>query len=1413
MNRTESGPAAFARERGHRRPPAWPMSGWLLLATMSSCCLPAVSSSARAEPPHTLAITGVRIVTGDGRIVERGTILIDGGRIVELGEDVAVPAYAEVLDAAGRVAYPGFIDAHSRLGIPQAERPEKERRRVEDESPDPKQGPLSETRAANRRGVRPEARAEVLYAPSPEALEKHRQAGFTAALVSPGKGILAGTSAAVNLSDSPIRRTILATGVAQHAGFAAGEPGSYPGSLLGIIAQFRQAMHDARWYVQTRRHAARHPRTTRRPPLDRALDALQPVLTGRVPLIFQADTEDEIRRALDLAEEFNVNLIISGAAEAWRLTDQLKARRVPVIVSLDFPEEPEYGKKNRKKKEPQQTPTSQSAAESTTRPADDTGEQERVYEPLKLRRERRRLWEEKVGNVIRLHEAGIEFSFSTIEFDKPAEMFDNLRLVLERGLPVEAALAALTRRPARLLGLDKQLGLIAPGRPANITIWDKPLGEPDAKARWVVVDGYKFDLDPEAAHKAAPDQAKAGDSPRPPKAETQPRAGEAVKDDSGEDPADPTSRDDKGAANWRCEIEADRVPRTRTGGNALIRGATVIPVTAETMSQASILIVDGKIAAIGPEVTAPDGFTVIDAAGRYVVPGLIDAHSHMSADGLNESSLAISAEVRVRDVLRRRSIGIYRALAGGVTTALVLHGSANPIGGQSQVIKLKYGRPVDEMILEDAPPTIKFALGENATEANSQKRRGERFPDTRMGVEATLRRALTAARHYTANRADHRARLAAGEDLPPLRTDLRLEALAEVLAGERYVHCHCYRADEILRLLTVAEDFGFRIGCLQHVLEGYRVAPEIARHGCGASTFANAWGYKMEAFDALPHNAALMTGYGVCVSVNSDSASRVRYLQLEAAKCIKWGGLDEDQALRLITLNPARQLGVQHRLGSIEVGKDADLAIFNGHPFNAFSKCVMTLIEGEVYFEDEPPDPRGLRPETGAMSSPQPEFTMPSLTRVSATAAPGTIPQTPHRLYAIVGATVHPVSGPPIDNGTVLIQNDTIQAVGSGVPVPAGAGVIEGRGLHVYPGLIDAGSTLGMMEIWAVASTRDNRDTAGFAADLSVAGSINPHSVHIPIARSAGITTALAKPAGGHVAGQSAVIHLDGWTLPEMLVAEPFALHMSVPVLPVHLPAKDRKKRQAKHREELGEIERFLDRARRYGERLSAAEADPGLSPKPDLALEAMIPYLGGEKPVVFGASGYKAILETIEFAEKHGLRCIISGGAEAWKLADLLAEKKIPVILGTVRAYPRGKFEAWDSVYSCAAVLDQAGVEFCFASESSAGAYNLPTYAGLAVAHGLDPARAEYALTLGAAAILGLDHRVGSIEPGKRADLIVTTHSPLQTVCRVTHLFIDGRPIDLTNKHTRGYQRFTNRPVPTLAPPPELVGPPSLTE
>jgi imidazolonepropionase-like amidohydrolase len=385
----------------------------------------------------------------------------------------------------------------------------------------------------------------------------------------------------------------------------------------------------------------------------------------------------------------------------------------------------------------------------------------------------------------------------------------------------------------------------------------------------------------------------------------------------------------------------------------VIRNAKILTVTKGSLDGA-IVIRDGKIAEVGPRVETPAGAQVIDAGGQYVMPGIIDCHSHIATEAINESSVSVSSMVGIEDTLNPEDIGIYRALAGGVTTANILHGSANAIGGKNVVIKTRWGMDAAGIVFAGATPGIKFALGENP------KRRGGRvetpggrlrYPATRMGVEDVIREAFTDARAYKAAWEDYRARSAKGERVIPPRRNLQLEPLVEVLEGRRHVHAHCYRADEILMLLRVADEFGFKIRTLQHVLEGYKVAREIREHGAGASTFSDWWSYKMEAYDAIPYNAALMHRRGVLVSLNSDSRELMRHLNQEAAKTIRYGGLTDDEALALITINPAKQLAIDDRVGSIEPGKDADLVIYDGHPLSNYAKVQKVLIDGQVYFD------------------------------------------------------------------------------------------------------------------------------------------------------------------------------------------------------------------------------------------------------------------------------------------------------------------------------------------------------------------------------------------------------------------------------------------------------------------------------
>ena len=385
----------------------------------------------------------------------------------------------------------------------------------------------------------------------------------------------------------------------------------------------------------------------------------------------------------------------------------------------------------------------------------------------------------------------------------------------------------------------------------------------------------------------------------------------------------------------------------------VIQNATILTISHGTIEHGSILIKDGKIAEVGQSVKAPKDAQVIDAAGQFVIPGIIDCHSHIAAESINEGSVSVSSIVNMAEILNPDDIDIYRDLAGGVTSANILHGSANAIGGQTLVIKLRWGQPAAKLPFEGALPGIKFALGENPKRSNfSIPGQPKRYPATRMGVEETIRAAFSEARDYKKTWEDYNKRAAAGEkNLIPPRRDLRLEPLVEVLEGKRYVHSHCYREDEILMLLRVAKEFGFKVRTFQHILEGYKVADELAAAGVGASTFSDWWAYKVEAYDAIPYNAALMTRRGVVVSINSDDAEEATHLNQEAAKSMKFGGLSHDEALKMVTLNPAMQLGIDKRVGTIDAGKDADLAIYNHDPLSAYAVVQKTLIDGRVYFD------------------------------------------------------------------------------------------------------------------------------------------------------------------------------------------------------------------------------------------------------------------------------------------------------------------------------------------------------------------------------------------------------------------------------------------------------------------------------
>jgi imidazolonepropionase-like amidohydrolase len=671
-------------------------------------------------------------------------------------------------------------------------------------------------------------------------------------------------------------------------------------------------------------------------------------------------------------------------------------------------------------------------------------------------------------------------------------------------------------------------------------------------------------------------------------------------------------------------------------------------------------------------------------------------------------------------------------------------------------------------------PGIKFALGENVIRNQS------RFPNTRMGVEATIRRGLRDAQMYQAEWDEYNAFSAREKrrTIPP-RRDLRLEALAGILKGEILVHCHSYNMDEIFMILKTLSDFGVRHMTLEHALEAYKIAPEVAAFGdAGAymSTFADGWAYKIEAWDAIPYNVALIEEAGGNPIINSDSGNTVRWLYLEAAKMVRYGGLTYQDAIQTITYNTARALKIDDRAGTVEVDKKADIALYNGHPLNTYARPFMTLIDGEVVFERK-----------GERGGPHP---LPAKRDIAPT-----VPATnADGRYAIVNATIHPVSGPTIQRGTVVIENGRIAAVGANVTAPAGATVVNAEGLHVYPGLIDGGGTVGLNEIGSIGETNDANESGNIQPDIRAAAAVKPDSVVVGVTRFTGITSAVARPTGGAIPGQSALIQLDGWTPAEMAYVPELTLEVSLPGGGANVDFDRIMNANYTGGGNFKTLMELFAKARDYGARKRAAEAADARFPELDHQLEALLPYAEKRRKVVLAASGAVDILTAIDFAAALDIDAIIRGAGDGWRVADKLAASGIPCIIGPVLTTP-GSYEPYDMAYANAARMHEAGVKFGFQSNDSANARNMPFEAGTAVAFGLPADVALRACTLTTAEIYGVDGEVGSIDVGKRADIIVVDRDPLQATSNVITMFINGKPVDVEdNKHTQLYKRYQRR-------------------
>ena len=825
---------------------------------------------------------------------------------------------------------------------------------------------------------------------------------------------------------------------------------------------------------------------------------------------------------------------------------------------------------------------------------------------------------------------------------------------------------------------------------------------------------------------------------------------------------------------------AERIPALRTGGSFFLRDATLLTVTHGTIEQGDLLVQDGKLAAIGRDLSPPAGWPaekVLDGRGWFVSPGIIDCHSHAAIEGgVNEGTLTLVPEVRIDDEIDPKDPTLWLALAGGTTAMNLLHGSANVVGGQNAVIKLRWGKGAAELLFEGAPRGVKFALGENPKRSNDRggSDRERRYPATRMGVEAVLRRAFAQADDYRRARREWTEATARGAAKPEPRRDLRLEALVDIMEGRILVHSHCYRADEILMLMRVAEDFGFRIKTLQHVLEGYKVAPEIAKHGAGPSSFADWWAYKLEAYDAIPFNAALLELAGARCSLNSDSAELTRRLHHEAAKSLRDGNLDEARTLAQVTINPAWQLGIDGRVGSLEVGKDADLAVWNGHPLSVYTRCELTFIDGECYFQRAPLDaPRTLNatgPVFGPIDCPDP----------SQLPLPGD-----GGIYALVGGTVHPVSGPAIEKGVVLIEGGRITAVGADVRAPDHAEVVRCDGLHVYPGLIDGATTLGLGEIASVPAGQDMSELGGIEPDLRVTAAVHPGSALIPVTRRAGITSVLVLPGGGVLPGRGSVMNLAGHTWEEMTLADAQVQRLMLPAV-----AADEAPEKALENDEFTRLTKLFDECRRDAQARAAGACPPHAPGHAALAPFLVAGADGRKKTFVIDASSTNQLRAAVLFAEKEQLDYVLLGCRDAWQVAEFLKQHGARCLVANSIGLP-GDRQRDDAAYQNAARLHAAGVKFALVTMEQENVRWLGHHAGMAAAFGLPRDVALRAITLAPAELLGVADRVGSLEAGKVANVIVTDGDPLELRTHVRFEWIAGKPVRLVDKQTELYETW----------------------
>jgi len=912
----------------------------------------------------TYAFTNATIIQNASTKIEKATLVIKQGKIIAVGVGVEIPKEAVVVDCNGKYIYPSFVDPLTDYG---AGTPKRTNAGFNFGAPG--QFLSNKPGAYNwNQAVKPEINTVEAFTLDEAVAASYRNNGFGTVFTHVKDGIVRGTGAVVTLAGTNENNTILKSKAAQVFSFDKGtSTQSYPSSLMGSIALIRQTYLDAKWY-------ATKPATEG---VNLSLETFN--ANAGLPQIFVGDDKWSVLRADRIAKEFGTQYILRGADNGYQRIDELAKTKATFIIGVDFP-----------------------AAMDVEDPND-----ARFVSLADMKH-----WELAPTNPAAFEKAGIPFSITTAEMKDSKQFLANLRKAVQYGLSETKALEAITKTPATFLGVYDQVGSLDAGKWANFIITTEPVFSSNSKIVENWIQGNKYEINPNEWNNYAGKYSLVVNNNGattnyalevkkdlsasiigtdtltakmtiadaiikmsfPEKkgrmAETI-RLGGAVVGNSWSG----LGLDAKGnKVSWTANFVGPMVTETKKTSDSvnnsvkliskvtypfaglgnevipqqetiLIKNATVWTNEKEgKVANTDVLLKAGKIAKIGKDITEA-GARVIDGTGKHLTPGIIDEHSHIAAMSINEGAQSVTSEVRVGDNMNPEDINIYRQLSGGVTTSHILHGSANTIGGQTQLIKLRWGASDDGIKFAGADPFIKFALGENVKRTTAVLG-NNRFPDTRMGVEEMLTDAFDRA-------ADYQKALKAN---PNTRRDLELEAISNIMNNKLFITCHSYVQTEITYAMRVIEQFknkgyDFKVNTFTHILEGYKVADKMKAHGASAATFSDWFNYKTEVQDATAYNAAIMQRVGVNTIINSDDAEMARRLNQEAGKIVKYGGVSEDEAFKMVTLNPAKALHIDNKVGSIKVGKDADVVLWTDNPLSIYAKSLYTIVDGTVFFD------------------------------------------------------------------------------------------------------------------------------------------------------------------------------------------------------------------------------------------------------------------------------------------------------------------------------------------------------------------------------------------------------------------------------------------------------------------------------